>query len=172
MLVGIKMIVEVGFKLDKKLKVYHNMLLKHGLKLVFKTQTHDLYFTKADCFDNLTENQIKNSCVRIRNPKDNKEETELLQSGYKKVFDTTKLDYHYANASMKSRIQLQQIEKLGLVAYYDNPDYYNYSLDKQRKCLIDELNSYGFNFDYDKLGIDKLRTLYYGKEMFSKNQNG
>ena len=34
------------------------------------------------------------------------------------------------------------------------------------------LNSYGFNFKCDDLGIDKLRTLYYGKEMFSENQNG
>ena len=38
--------------------------------------------------------------------------------------------------------------------------------------LIDELNSYGFHFKYNDLGLDKLRTLYYGKEMFSENQNG
>lgn len=38
-------------------------------------------------------------------------------------------------------------------------------------CLISELNTYGFNFDKSIKGIDKLRTLYYGKEMFSKNQN-
>jgi len=41
----------------------------------------------------------------------------------------------------------------------------------QRKKLIDELNSYGFDFDYSILGLDKLRTLYYGKEMYSNNQN-
>lgn len=59
-----------------------------------------------------------------------------------------------------------------LVLEYDNPDYYHYPLEEQRKMLIDELNSYGFNFKYDDLGLDKLRTLYYKKEMFSKNQNG
>ena len=37
---------------------------------------------------------------------------------------------------------------------------------------FDELNSYGFDFDYDILELNKLRTLYYGKEMHIKNQNG
>ena len=37
--------------------------------------------------------------------------------------------------------------------------------------LIDELNNYGFNFSYNDLGIDKLRTLYYREEKYSKNQN-
>lgn len=72
---------------------------------------------------------------------------------------------------MKSRIQLQEIENVGLLLYYDNPDYYELSFEEQRNCLIDELNSYGFNFNYGTLGLDKLRTLYYKKEMYSKNQN-
>ena len=45
-------------------------------------------------------------------------------------------------------------------------------LEEQRQKLIDELNSYGFNFNYNDLGLDKLRTLYYHEEKFSKNQNG
>ena len=73
---------------------------------------------------------------------------------------------------MSSKIQLQQIEDIGLLVYYDNKDYYQFDLEIQRKRLIDELNLYGFNIDYDVLGLDKLRTLYYGKEMYSKNQNG
>lgn len=48
----------------------------------------------------------------------------------------------------------------------------NLSLIEQRNKLIDELNNYGFDFTYDILGIDKLRTLYYKKEMYSNNQNG
>ena len=51
-------------------------------------------------------------------------------------------------------------------------NYYDYDLDIQRNKLIDELNSYGFNFNYSELGIDKLRSLYYKKECKSKNQNG
>lgn len=73
---------------------------------------------------------------------------------------------------MSSKIQLQQIEGVGTLVYYDNKDYYEFDLETQRKMLIDDLNSYGFHIDYDSLGLDKLRTLYYGKEMFSKNQNG
>jgi len=38
--------------------------------------------------------------------------------------------------------------------------------------LLNELNTYGFTFNLNDLGIDKLRTLYYGKKMYSKNQNG
>lgn len=72
---------------------------------------------------------------------------------------------------MKSRIQLQDIKDIGLLLYYDNPDLYELSLEEQRKKLIDELNNYGFDFKYSDLGLDKLRTLYYKKEMYSKNQN-
>lgn len=73
---------------------------------------------------------------------------------------------------MVSKIQIQQIENIGLLVYYDNKNYYKYDLEQQRKMLIKELNSYGFNFENDVLGLDKLRTLYYKKEMYSKNQNG
>ena len=169
-----ELVVEVGFLLNKKFRYYDKLLKNNGLSLVFKCKTHDIYFTKNKDFDGLTENQIKNSCIRIRNPqaKDKSKIKELLNDGYTKVFDTTKKDFHYAHEKMKSRIQLQIIKRIGLVVYYDNPDYYKYPLDEQRKMLIDELNSYGFNFKYDELGIDKLRTLYYCKQFFSKNQNG
>ena len=91
---------------------------------------------------------------------------------WKRVFDTRKIDYQYSKDGMKSRIQLQEIENIGLILYYDNPDYYDLDFDDQRNKLIDELNSYGFNFKYSDLGIDKLRTLYFKKEYYSKNQNG
>ena len=169
-----QLIVEVGMKLDKSLRYYKIVLENNGLKQVFKCKTHDVYYTKEKSFDGLSENQIKNSCVRIRNPKkeDKSKEQSLVSDGYHKVFDTIKKDYHFQNENMKSRIQLQKIKDIGLVVYYDNPDYYYFPLEEQRKCLLEELNSYGFNFKQDDLGIDKLRTLYYKKEMFSKNQNG
>ena len=166
-------IVEVGMKLKNNYRYYHKILLSNGLKLVFKCITHDLYYTKLKSFDNLTENEIKNNCIRIRNPKnsDKSKILELEKNGYKKVFDTIKKDYHYQNDKMKSRVQLQKIKDLGLVVYYDNPDYYNTNTEDQRKLLLQELNSYGFTFKEDDLGIDKLRTLYYKKELFSNNQN-
>jgi len=169
-----QLIVEVGMKLNKNLNYYKSMLKRRGLQQVFKCKTHDIYFTKEKSFDGLSENQIKNSCIRIRNPKkdDKIKEKKLINDGYSKVFDTTKKDYHYQNNKMKSRIQLQVIKKIGLLVYYDNPDYYQFPLDKQRELLLNELNTYGFTFNLNDLGIDKLRTLYYGKKMYSKNQNG
>lgn len=169
-----KLIVEIGMKLDKPLHYYRKLLERHGLKQVFKCTTHDLYFTRLKSFDGLTENEIKNNCIRIRNPQklDKIKQRKLLDNGYFKVFDTIKKDYHYQKDNMISRVQLQVIKKVGLVVYYDNPNYYSFSLDEQRRLLLEELNSYGFFFSGTELGIDKLRTIYYGKEMFSLNQNG
>lgn len=98
-------------------------------------------------------------------------EIELNKNNYKRIFDTKKLDYQYIIKNMKSRIQLQQIEDIGLVLYYDNPDYYDLSLKIQRNKIIDELNSYGFNITHNQLGIDKLRSLYYKENKYSINQN-
>lgn len=169
-----ELIVEVGMKLDKGLGFYERLLKKNGLKQVFKSVTHDVYYSKEKLLEGLTENQMKNSCIRLRNPKkeDKEKEQQLIDDGYYKVFDTIKKDYHYQNDKMKSRVQLQKIKHVGLIVYYDNPDYYYLPLNEQRKCLLEELNSYGFTFKPDELGIDKLRTLYYGKEMYSENQNG
>ena len=101
-----QLIVEVGMKLDKSLRYYKNVLENNGLSQVFKFKTHDVYYTKEKSFDALSENQIKNSCVRIRNPKkeDKSKEQSLVTDGYHKVFDTIKKDYHFQNENMKSRI--------------------------------------------------------------------
>lgn len=189
------LIVEIGFKLDKSLEYYDSVLKQNGLENDFNCTTHDIYYTNANLND-LSENQMKQECIRLRNVnfKDGykiqnnnfcelntdivleKElpefERKLLENGYKKVFDTKKKDYHYFKKGMNSKVQLQEIDEIGLLVYYDNSIYYNLPLDEQRNKLIDELNSYGFDFSYDNLGLDKLRTLYYKKEMFSKNQNG
>ena len=188
------LIVEVGFKLNKPLDYYDKLLKEHDLINDRNIITHDIYYSNKN-LDNLTENEMKNACIRLRSVnnspykiqnnliKDIKEdkvdinsleeyETKLLSLGYKKVFDTIKKDHHYFKEGMNSKIQLQEIDNIGLLVYFDNSNYYKYDLDTQRNKLIDELNSYGFNFNYDDLGLDKLRTLYYKKEMFSKNQNG
>lgn len=188
------LIVEVGFKLDKSFEYYDNLLKANGLKNEFNCTTHDIYYTN-EILEDLTENEMKQKCIRLRNTsfKDgyrvqNNEfldlksdiiskqelptfENNLLKKGYTKVFDTKKKDHHYCKKGMNSKIQLQEIENIGLLVYYDNSMYYDLGLDEQRKKLIDELNSYGFKFNYNELGLDKLRTLYYKKELFSKNQN-
>lgn len=174
--------VEVGFKLEKDFKYYDKMLIQHGLKKVFCCFTHDVYYTKEKSFDGLTENEIKNKCIRLRyadKSSDNKEEVIdiekenlLISKGYIKIFDTYKKDCHYISKKINGCVQLQEIDNLGLVVYYDNPDYYGLNLEEQRNLLIKDLNIFGFSFKESDLGIDKLRTFYYKKEMFSKNQNG
>lgn len=72
---------------------------------------------------------------------------------------------------MSSRIQIQDTKNIGLLLYYDNEKYYGIPENEQRRMLIDELNSYGFSFNYDILGFDKLRTLYYKEDKYSNNQN-
>ncbi len=188
------LIVEVGFKLDNDFKYYDNLLKNNGLDNDFNVITHDIYYTNKK-LDGLSETEMKNSCIRLRscgnenfkvnnnlisklkvnNVNKNKLkdfENMLLNHGYKKVFDTIKIDHHYYKEGMNSKVQLQEIKDIGLLVYYDNSNYYEYDLDIQRKYLIDELNTYGFHFEYNELGLDKLRTLYYGVECFSKNQNG
>ena len=201
-------VVEVGFKLNKNIKYYEEILSSHNAINRFNCKMHDIYWTNKN-LENMTENEMKNSCIRLRITegfggvdfsgvskisyrfqnadnfivnKDNQKELTLEEvneyikkienNGYVKAVDTSKVDYQYSIGDMKSRIQLQDIENVGLLIYYNNPDYYELPLDNQRNALINELNSYGFDFDYNTLGLDKLRTLYYKKEIYSKNQNG
>ena len=111
---------------------------------------------------------------RIKTNKDkSKQLIKILENnGFYLIFDTFKVDSHYVIGNIKSRIQLQEIDNIGLVLYYDNPDYYQMPENLQRKSLIDEINSYGFDFKYDEMGIDKLRTLLLGYAVGSFNQNG
>lgn len=180
------LVLEVGFKLNNDFNKYHNLLINNGFINIFNCNIRDIYYTNKN-LDNMTENEMKNSCVRIRiddnnlivqNCKFNYQSNDvksienfLISKGYKKVFDTFKIDHHYKSDLIDGIVQLQEIENIGLVVYYDNSKYYNLTFEKQRKKLIDDLNLVGFKFKYTDLGLDKLRTLYYEKDMYSKNQN-
>ena len=146
-----QLVVEIGMKLENDLIYYHDILVKNVLRLDFCCITHDIYYSKNN-LDNLTKSQIKKSCIRLRfcdgiNQEEKsksellKKEQELINDGYHKVFDTIKFDFHYCHNSMKSRVQLQNIKDIGLLVYYDNPDYYDKPLDEQRKLLFNELNN-------------------------------
>lgn len=181
-----ELILEVGMPLKKDLAYYQKALTKNGLYLNFACITHDLYYTKEKGLDGLSEIQMKNACVRIRklsaifgtskirtitDSEIKAKEKDLIAHGYHKIFDTIKYDYQYKKDGMFSYVQLQDIKDIGLLVYYNNPDYYTFDEDTQRELLFKELNSYGFDFSLNDLGLDKLRTLYYGKKMYSKNQN-
>lgn len=180
-------VVEVGLKLDNEFNNYHNLLIKNGFINNFNCNTRDIYYTNKN-FDNMTENEMKNNCIRIRIVNNNNLTIQnckfncqfndvesidkfLILKGYKKVFDTFKKDHHYISDLIDGTIQLQEIDNIGLLVYYDNPKYYYLTLEEQRRKLIDDLNLVGFNFKYTDLGLDKLRTLYYKEEKYSNNQN-
>lgn len=195
-------VVEVGIKLDEPLSHYQEILNRAGAVNTFNCETHDLYWTNRslggmseneiktacvryrmcrrigvktwDCtfqnyqiFNPNLSNEFKCNKIQLI-----EHEKRFEKSGWIKMFDTYKKDYQYAIGNMKSRIQLQDIDGVGLLLYYDNPDYYHMPLMEQRNALIDELNSYGFNLDYRTMGLDKLKTLFTGRECFSLNQNG
>lgn len=174
-------VVEVGIQLEKDLIYYHKMLVEKGFDLVYSCVTRDVYYSNQN-LNGLSEKEMKDACKRIRYcyvfNKEKKDfenelaqEKQLINEGYKLQFDSTKFDYHYSDGKIKSRIQIQDIENIGLMVYYDNPLYYKYSQNEQRLMLIKELNNYGFNLDANKLGLDKLRTLFYKEEKYSINQN-
>lgn len=193
-----ELILEVGFKMELDMDFYDLLMKKNGLDNVFTVVTHDIYYTNRE-LDGMTENEMKCACIRLRNvckigevndiykiennfcdDLDDKYVTEedlnlferkMGNLGFYKVFDTRKLEKHYYKEGMNSRVQLQDIDGIGVIVYYDNSNYYKYSVNVQRKMLIDELNSYGFNIGYEQEGLDKLRTLYYNENKYSLNQN-
>lgn len=58
-----KIIVEVAFKLEKKLDYYEKILMKSGLSKIFSVITHDIYYTKNN-LDGMSEYEMKNACIR------------------------------------------------------------------------------------------------------------
>ena len=180
--------LEVCFKLKNNVDYYAKLLMEKGFINNYNVNTHDIYFSNIN-LNELSEYDMKKACIRLRsvNNKDyivqndvnsllntkviKKEQLQIyvskLQSlGYKKIFDTLKKDHHYKNIG-NIIIQLQEIDNIGLLVYYDNDEYSKYDLDVQKKKLVSDLNSFGFNIQYEELCLDKLRTLYYGKEMYS-----
>ncbi len=136
------MVVELGLYLDKSYIHYENILKKHGLECVFECKTHDLYFTNNDFsnIDNMTEKQIKDACIRVRQVNDgdfeiqnnlikdykktkiksskiSKLENEFKRYGFRKIFDTIKYDHHWYKNGMTTRVQLQETKDIGLLVF-------------------------------------------------------
>lgn len=189
--------VEISMPVSKSIDEIVEMLLKNGCKNGYNGEVHDIYYTNQK-LDGLSENEMKKACVRIRKYREyqsngkwdisvqNKdiliediksissiEEmiNKLEDNGYKKVFDTKKTDLHYIIPNCKGDIQLQYVEDIGNLVYYYNEELFGINEYEQRRRLIDELNSVGFDFNYEDYGLDKLRTLYYGIEEYSLNQD-
>ncbi len=80
-------------------------------------------------------------------------EKQLIENGFNKIIETSKLDYQYING-----LQLQDVDGIGLLVYYFNPKYFFESTSKQEKLLKEELIEMGFTFKrYEQ--FDRLKEL-------------
>ena len=93
---------------------------------------------------------------------------EIESKGFNLVdkLTTHKIDYQFRLENMKSALQFQLIDNIGLVLYYDNPDYYDLSKEEQKDRLLKEIESYNIPIT-NKYSLDKLRTLLYGEIKYS-----
>ena len=186
--------VEAGFKIKESRKKAEKILIKNGYVNTYKTKcTHDLYFGKDVNLNNKTEEEIKQSLIRCRNfetfenlqlfdntiteklkvDKQTAKElcAQLLDNGYKIIFDTEKSDWIYKKGNCWH--QLQDIKDIGLVDYVYNEEIFDkgYSEQEQFELLKKQMQELGFTLEYE-LGIDKLRSLYSGEIQLSTNQIG
>ena len=187
--------VEAGFKIKETKEEAEKILLANGFVNTWKTaKTRDVYFGKDINFTNKSEEEIKRSLVRCRgfetfenlqlldsNFTEGKHKVDfktaldycnrLLASGFDIIFDTEKTDWIFKKG--KCWHQLQEIKDIGLVDYVYNEEIFGkgYTEEEQFNLLRQQMQDLGFTLEY-KLGIDKLRTLYFGEMKFSTNQIG
>lgn len=185
--------VEAGFKIKESKEEAEQILLKNGFINTYKTHTRDIYFGKDVDFRDMDEEGIKNSLIRLRNFErfenmklfdsempdiitlDFKTMLEYLQKlfsqGYDVVFDTRKSDWIYKKGECYH--QLQDINDIGLLDYVYNREIFDKGLDadEQFEELKRQMLALGFHLEYEQ-GVDKLRSLYNQKLMFSTNQIG
>ena len=187
--------IEVGFKIKEDKIDAEKILLKNGFVNTFKTaHTRDIYFGKDVNFDNMSEEEIKNSLVRCRGcslfenleildptlPKGKVSVNfktafsyfdRMFKEGYDVVFDTEKTDWIYKKG--KCYHQLQEIKDIGLIDYVYNEEIFGLGLNEnqQFEILKKQMIDLGFHLEYE-LGVDKLRSLYSKELKFSKNQIG
>lgn len=86
----------------------------------------------------------------------------LLELGFEKKIECKEKHYYYQNTEDNVIIELQKVEGVGLLLYYDNPKYFSMSLEEQRRQLIEDLTyNYGFDIPNDCNIFDKLRYIYH-----------
>ena len=93
---------------------------------------------------------------------------EIASLGFKLIdkLTTHKIDYQFRLENMKSALQFQLIDNIGLVLYYDNPDYYGLSKEEQKAKLLEEIQSYNIPIT-NNYSLDKLKTLLSGEIKYS-----
>ena len=88
-----------------------------------------------------------------------KEEDEILNQGYKKIYTDEKTDWVYKKVDKdKMYFQIQDIKDDCLMIAYDNEEYYDLERNEQRKKLIEDVEKYGIEI-IDTDNIDRFKLI-------------
>lgn len=88
-----------------------------------------------------------------------KEEDEILEQGYRKIYTDEKTDWVYKKTDEeKMYFQIQDIKADCLMIAYDNENYYELDRKEQRKKLIEDVEKYGIEI-IDTNNIDRFKLI-------------
>ena len=190
-------VAEVGMLCKNDLNYYVEMLKEKNIASELKFEVKDIYYSKIpeEELKNMKEQEIKKNCIRLRFTKRvgqeltrfniqnsekllnifkkkefkikefEKVEKQIIENGFKKIIEGNKSDYQYLNGCL----QLQNVEGIGMMVFYYNPEYYYLDEDEQIYFLRKKLIELGFEFKNEE-GLDRLRTILNNKNCYSKNQ--
>lgn len=98
--------------------------------------------------------------VFLASEKEVKEKVTRLESlGFYNVIDTFSRNYHFKIDGEAGEITLSEVDNIGLILGYNNPDYEDLSADFRRKHLIDDLRNIGFDLSFNEPNIQKLKSI-------------
>lgn len=173
-------IVEIELPIKGNKDEIDKMLKNKGFEEFYKVLTITSYYKLKKDHD-LTHNTLKSRCKKLRyveplvkfqnnyqNYKDwiknyeleecVKEEKDLLNNGYEKIYTDEKIDYVYKNCTENEMFfQIQEIKDDCLIIAYDNKNYYELDEIMQREKLIQDILKYGIEpLDHNKIDRFKL----------------
>lgn len=172
---------EIEMPIKGTLEEIENKLLLNGFEVFYKVLTITSYYLPEN---ETTEEHatLKERCKRIRyvepiakfknkwqdyekwikeyNIDDcKKEEKELINNGYLKIYTDEKTDCVYKKIDEeKMYFQIQNIKDDCLMIAYDNEKYYNLEKEEQRRLLIEDVRKYGIDIIDDK-NIDRFKLV-------------
>ena len=156
-------------------------LLENGFMVFYKVLTITSYYLPANESTEIHDT-IKERCKRIRyvEPMEKfknewqdyekwikrysiieckKEENNILEQGYRKIYTDEKIDWVYKKTDEdKMFFQIQYIKDDCLIIAYDNEKYYNLDIIEQRQKLIKDVEKYGIEI-LDTSNIDRFKLV-------------
>ena len=174
-------IEEIELPIKGKKEDIEKVLLANGFEIFFKVLTITSYYLpENESLEN--HNTLKERCKRIRyvEPMTKfknqwqdyekwiknydiedciKEENNLIQSGFKKIYTDEKTDWVYKKKDEeKMYFQIQDIKDDCLMLAYDNEKYYDLERIKQREMLINDAQKYGIEI-LDTVNLDRFKLI-------------